>query len=286
MRYFKTVNFFDSFGNISLAHSSCIHSQHLFLYFRYILLPLWHKLRFKAWISVTRHFDFNLSCTCPDFLIGIAVATVIVDFAPWSLLSYPRWLFISPCNIASNIGPKCLSRRPSYLQRFSDDTVRWSALRGSRPVCFLFLCHFVHSFSVLSFIVAHFPKIEKVCKLFFLTYTLYFTSSDSLSFYSVCPFTIPQKIVINQKFCYLVRYWNITSAIDDGLFQMYSFPPWKGHCRYPKQHHSSVDFKVLSWCWRRLPQAHPRNLRSHSRDLIGIFIITGICLMIYDMFLL
>ena len=30
------------------------------------------------------------------------------------------------------------ARHPAYLQRFSDDTVRWSALRGSRPVCFPF----------------------------------------------------------------------------------------------------------------------------------------------------
>ena len=39
---------------------------------------------------------------------------------------------------------------------------------------FLFLCHFVHSFSVLSFIVAHFPEIEKVCKLFFNLHTLFY----------------------------------------------------------------------------------------------------------------
>ena len=39
---------------------------------------------------------------------------------------------------------------------------------------FLFLWHFVHSFSVLSFIVAHFPKIEKVCKLFFNLHTLFY----------------------------------------------------------------------------------------------------------------
>ena len=39
---------------------------------------------------------------------------------------------------------------------------------------FLFLCHFVHSFSVFSFIVAHFPEIEKVCKLFFNLHTLFY----------------------------------------------------------------------------------------------------------------
>ena len=43
----------------------------------YILLTLWYKLRFKARSSVTRHFNFNLSCTCSDFLVGVAVATVI-----------------------------------------------------------------------------------------------------------------------------------------------------------------------------------------------------------------
>ena len=39
---------------------------------------------------------------------------------------------------------------------------------------FLFLCHFVHSFSVLSFIVAQFPEIEKVCKPFFNLHTLFY----------------------------------------------------------------------------------------------------------------
>ena len=38
---------------------------------------------------------------------------------------------------------------------------------------FLFLCHFVHSF-FLSFIVAHFPEIEKVCKLLFNLHTLFY----------------------------------------------------------------------------------------------------------------
>ena len=42
------------------------------------------------------------------------------------------------------------------------------------PCAFLFLCHFVHSFSVLSFIVAQFPEIEKVCKLFFNLHTLFY----------------------------------------------------------------------------------------------------------------
>lgn len=63
--------------------------------------------------------------------------------------------------------------RLAYLQRFSDDTVREFALRGSRPVCFLSFCHFVHSF-FLPFIVTHFPKIEKVCKLFFNLHTLFY----------------------------------------------------------------------------------------------------------------
>ena len=38
---------------------------------------------------------------------------------------------------------------------------------------FSLFCHFVHSF-FLSFIVAHFPKIEKVCKLFFNLHTLFY----------------------------------------------------------------------------------------------------------------
>ena len=39
---------------------------------------------------------------------------------------------------------------------------------------FSLFCHFVHSFSVLSFIVAHFSEIEKVCKLFFNLHTLFY----------------------------------------------------------------------------------------------------------------
>ena len=38
---------------------------------------------------------------------------------------------------------------------------------------FSLFCHFVHSF-FLSFIVAHFPEIEKVCKLFFNLHTLFY----------------------------------------------------------------------------------------------------------------
>ena len=52
---------------------------------------------------------------------------------------------------------------------------------------FLFLCHFVHSFSVLSFIVAHFPEIEKVCKLFFNLHTLFYKliwTKQSVKIYS------------------------------------------------------------------------------------------------------
>ena len=45
---------------------------------------------------------------------------------------------------------------------------------------FLFLCHFVHSFSVLSSIVAHFPANAKSVQAIFLTYTLYFTSSSMI----------------------------------------------------------------------------------------------------------
>ena len=39
---------------------------------------------------------------------------------------------------------------------------------------FSLFCHFVHSFSALSFIVAHFPEIKKVCKLFFNLHTLFY----------------------------------------------------------------------------------------------------------------
>lgn len=52
---------------------------------------------------------------------------------------------------------------------------------------FLFLCHFVHSFSVLSFIVAHFSEIEKVCKLFFNLHTLFYKliwTKQSVKIYS------------------------------------------------------------------------------------------------------
>ena len=45
---------------------------------------------------------------------------------------------------------------------------------------FLFLCHFVHSFSALSSIVAHFPANAKSVQAIFLTYTLYFTSSSMI----------------------------------------------------------------------------------------------------------
>lgn len=38
---------------------------------------------------------------------------------------------------------------------------------------FSLFCHFVHSF-FLSFIVAQFPEIEKVCKLFFNLHTLFY----------------------------------------------------------------------------------------------------------------
>lgn len=47
------------------------------------------------------------------------------------------------------------------------------------PCAFLFLCHFVHSF-FLSFIVAHFPEIEKVCKPFFNLHTLFTSSSRAV----------------------------------------------------------------------------------------------------------
>ena len=67
------------------------------------------------------------------------------------------------------------AKRPAYLQRFSDDTVRWSALRGSRPVCFPFslpfrsflFCPFFHCSTL-------FQKCKKCASYFSNLHTLFY----------------------------------------------------------------------------------------------------------------
>ena len=82
VRDLKSVDILDRLGNVSLAHSACIHSQYFCLNFRYIFLTFRNKLRFKARIAVTRNLDIYFARRGLDFFLVYPLRRLSVDLAP------------------------------------------------------------------------------------------------------------------------------------------------------------------------------------------------------------
>lgn len=76
MRQLEAIDVLDGGGNISLAHTACVHGQYLALDGGDILLVLLDDLWLEGALTVTGNLDWQLTQGCPNVLLGIAVAVV------------------------------------------------------------------------------------------------------------------------------------------------------------------------------------------------------------------
>ena len=76
MRELETINIFDGSGNVTLAHTACIHGQHLAFNGRYIALMFFYNLRFKLALTVPGNTNRDFAQRAFQRLLRIPVAGI------------------------------------------------------------------------------------------------------------------------------------------------------------------------------------------------------------------
>lgn len=76
MRELETINVFDSGGYVTLAHTACIHGQHLAFNGRHIALMFLYNLRFKLALTVPGDTNRDFAQRGFQRLLGIPVTGI------------------------------------------------------------------------------------------------------------------------------------------------------------------------------------------------------------------
>lgn len=101
----ESIDVINRLGNIPLAHAACIHGQYLALDPCDILGAFGDYLGLEGRFAVPWDADGDLADRSLDGFLRIAIPTVGGFLLAMIIELYPRWLSISPCSIASKIGP-------------------------------------------------------------------------------------------------------------------------------------------------------------------------------------